>query len=357
MKKRSLTLCIALLFSQQSIANETTTQEFNDTYRAYVAAVENQQDSSELAKKAYELGKEIYGESADNTANLAINYANSLAKSEQEQRFNLYKTAYEILKKNHGELSAQVYDSLIGMAESTLSARRAGGYLDDVIAIAKKQNSAKLVADAKMTAARILAYKGTGERYYTAKKHLKAADKYYQENLPNNAVDRIKADFLVAAFAENQGNYSTAIERLNHVVSVFDDELDFDHQTELNAHSKLVHLYEKTGKSDKATKHCLAIAKMVPWQESQEQQPLYRVPPKYPMSKAQSMKDGSVVMEFEVTPSGFVNNIAVVSSEGGTAFEKEAVKAVEKWRYAPKFENGQAIAATTRVQLDFKINN
>ena len=82
MKKSSLALCIALLFSQQGIANETTAQEFNDTYRAYVAAVENQQDSSELAKKAFELGKEVYGESADNTANLAINYANSLAKSE-----------------------------------------------------------------------------------------------------------------------------------------------------------------------------------------------------------------------------------------------------------------------------------
>ena len=169
MKKSSLALCVALLFSQQGIANETTTQEFNDTYRAYVAAVENKQDSSELAKKAFELGKEIYGESADNTANLAINYANSLAKSEQEQRFELYRTAYEILEKNHGKLSVQVYDSLIGMAESTPSAKRADTYLDDVIAIAEKQNSDKLVADAKMTAARILAYKGTGERYYTAK--------------------------------------------------------------------------------------------------------------------------------------------------------------------------------------------
>lgn len=355
MKKSSLALCVALLFSQQGIANETTTQEFNDTYRAYVAAVENKQDSSELAKKAFDLGKEIYGESADNTANLAINYANSLDKSEQEQRLELYRTAYEILEKNHGKLSVQVYDSLIGMAESTPSAKRADTYLDDVIAIAEKQNSDKLVADAKMTAARILAYKGTGERYYTAKEYLEEADKYYQENLPNNAVDRISADFLVAAFAENQRKYSTAIERLNHVVSVFDQELDFDHQTELNAHSKLVHLYEKTGKSDEATKHCLAIAKMVPWKESQEQEPLYRVPPKYPKSKAQRMEDGIVVMEFEVTPSGFVDNITVVDSEGGTAFEREAVKAMKKWRYAPKFENGQAIAATSRVQLDFKI--
>ena len=36
-------------------------------------------------------------------------------------------------------------------------------------------------------------------------------------------------------------------------------------------------------------------------------------------------------------------------------FEKEALKAIEKWRYAPKFEDGRAVLAKTKVQLDFKI--
>lgn len=62
-------------------------------------------------------------------------------------------------------------------------------------------------------------------------------------------------------------------------------------------------------------------------------------------------------MEFDITQSGFVENIKVLKSEGGSAFEREAVKAMEKWRYAPKFENGQAVVASAKVQLDFKIGS
>jgi len=40
----------------------------------------------------------------------------------------------------------------------------------------------------------------------------------------------------------------------------------------------------------------------------------------------------------------------------GIRFEKSAVEALAQWRYAPKFEHGKAVAATSKVQLDFKVN-
>lgn len=356
MKKVSLAICLGILLSQPCLANQDINSEFNETYRAYLAALENQQDTTELAQKAYQLGQKVYGENSDNTANLAINYANSLATYQHEKQYELYKTAYTILEKRHGEHSTEVYDALLGMAESTQSARKASAYLSDLISIAEQQKNDKLVADSKLSAARILALKNSGERYLTAKRYLEEADEYYKNNVPSNSLERIQADFLAAAFAQSRHDYDYAIERLNHVVKVFDDALSFDHKAELDAHSKLVHLYEKIGKSDEATKHCIAIAKMVPWKDNQEQEPLYRVHPKYPMSKAQLRQSGSVIMEFEVTPTGFVDNVAVLESKGGKAFEVEAIKAMKKWRYAPKFEDGHAVASTTQVQLDFKIN-
>lgn len=356
MKKMSLALCATLLLSQPSLASQGINSEFNNTYRAYLAAIEKHEDATELAKKAYTLGQKVYGENAENTANLAINYANTLPENKQQERFELFKYAYDILAKNHGKLSNEVYDSLFGLAHSTKSPRLAFDYLEDAIEIATIKKDHKLVADSKLKAARILAYKPSGGRYFTAKAYLEEADEYYRNNIPENSVERIEADFLVAAFAEHKKNYEQAIERLTHVVTVFDEALSFDHKAELDAHSKLVHLYEKVGKREEATKHCVAIAKMVPWKDSQEQEPLYRVNPKYPLIKAQRGQSGSVVMEFEVTPSGFVDKITVIESKGGGAFETEAKRAVEQWRYAPKFENGQAIAATSRVQLDFKIN-
>ncbi len=51
MKKVSLAICLGILLSQPCLANQDINSEFNETYRAYLAALENQQDTTELRKK------------------------------------------------------------------------------------------------------------------------------------------------------------------------------------------------------------------------------------------------------------------------------------------------------------------
>ena len=352
----SLSVLSTMSFAEQASNAQAV---FNDAYQNYLNAVKTKENMQQAAEQAYTLGKAIYGDNSDNTANLAINYAKSIngyGKKWIEKRFSLYQQAYTISVNNHGNKSLETVDSLVGMANFAPSAQKADYYLDQVIAIANTENKPKFLADMKLEAATILANKFSYEKYREAKNYLEEADEYYQANLPKNSVEQIKADFLMASFAEGRKWYDQAIERLNRVVKVFDESLNYDHTAELTAHSRLIGLYEKQGKSDEATKHCIAIAKMVPWKESQEQTPLYRVEPKYPKNKARFSKDGSVVMEFEVNESGFVKNLQVLSSEGGLAFEKSAVEALAQWRYAPKFEHGKAVAATSKVQLDFKVN-
>ncbi len=352
----SLSLLSTTSFAEQANNAQTV---FNDAYQNYLNAVKTKENVQQAAEQAYTLGKAVYGDNSDNTANLAINYAKSIngyGKKWIEKRFSLYQQAYTILVNNHGNQSLETVDSLVGMANFAPSAQKADYYLEQVIAIANTENRPKFLADMKLEAATILANKFSYKKYREAKNYLEEADEYYQANLPKNSVEQIKADFLMASFAEGRKRYDQAIERLNRVVKVFDENLSYDHSAELTAHSRLIGLYEKQGKSDEATKHCIAIAKMVPWKESQEQTPLYRVNPKYPSNKARFRKDGKVVMEFEVDESGFVKNPQVLSSEGGVAFEKSAVEALAQWRYAPKFEHGKAVAATSKVQLDFKVN-
>ena len=364
MKLNKLALLMGLglsVLSTTSFAEQTNNAQavFNDAYQNYLNAIKTKENVQQAAEQAYTLGKTVYGENADNTANLAINYAKSInryGKQWIEKRFSLYQQAYTILVNNHGKQSPETIDALVGMASFAPSAQKADYYLEQVIAIANTQNNPKFVADMKLEAATILANKFSYEKYREAKNYLEEADEYYLANLPKNSVEQIKADFLMASFAEGRKRYDQAIERLNRVVNVFDESLSYDHSAELTAHSRLIGLYEKQGKSDEATKHCIAIAKMVPWKESQKQTPLYRVNPKYPTNKARFRKDGKVVMEFEVDESGFVKNPQVLSSEGGVAFEKSAVEALAQWRYAPKFEHGKAVAATSKVQLDFKVN-
>ena len=352
----SLSVLSTMSFAEQASNAQAV---FNDAYQNYLNAVKTKENMQQAAEQAYTLGKAVYGDNSDNTANLAINYAKSIngyGKKWIEKRFSLYQQAYTISVNNHGNKSLETVDSLVGMANFAPSAQKADYYLDQVIAIANTENKPKFLADMKLEAATILANKFSYEKYREAKNYLEEADEYYQANLPKNSVEQIKADFLMASFAEGRKRYDQAIERLNRVVKVFDENWSYDHSAELTAHSRLIGLYEKKGKSDEATKHCIAIAKMVPWKESQEQTPLYRVNPKYPKNKARFSKDGSVVMEFQVDESGFVKNPQVISSEGGVAFEKSAVEALAQWRYAPKFEHGKAVAATSKVQLDFKVN-
>ncbi|MCK8126259.1 energy transducer TonB [Pseudoalteromonas sp. S1610] len=362
LNKRVLLMGLSLsVLSTMSFAEQASNAQavFNDAYQNYLNAVKTKKNMQQAAEQAYTLGKAVYGDNSDNTANLAINYAKSIngyGKKWIEKRFSLYQQAYTISVNNHGNKSLETVDSLVGMANFAPSAQKADYYLDQVIAIANTENKPKFLADMKLEAATILANKFSYEKYREAKNYLEEADEYYQANLPKNSVEQIKADFLMASFAEGRKRYDQAIERLNRVVKVFDENLSYDHSAELTAHSRLIGLYEKKGKSDEATKHCIAIAKMVPWKESQEQTPLYRVNPKYPKNKARFSKDGSVVMEFQVDESGFVKNPQVISSEGGVAFEKSAVEALAQWRYAPKFEHGKAVAATSKVQLDFKVN-
>lgn len=368
MKAQHLALIIGLTFTafvSQTKASQVNDEKaaFSDAYQSYLTAVKKDENIEQAAKLAYTTGLSFYGDKSDNTASLAINYAKAITaprtisskKNVTEMRYELYSQAYSILASNHGENAIETIDALIGKAENTDSAYQADNDYDRVIKIAKTQNNPKFVADMQFEAASLLAKKFAHKKYHKAKTLLNQADDYYRNNLDDNTVERIKADFLMASFAQGKKKYNEAIERLNHVVSVFDNNLSFDHNAELTAHSKLVNLYEKTGQSEQATKHCLAIAKMVPWKETQEQTPIYRENPEYPQNKARQMRDGIVVVEFDVDTAGFVKNPEVVSSQGGKEFERSALSALKKWRYAPKFEDGQPVVASTQVQLDFKI--
>ena len=90
----------------------------------------------QAAEQAYTLGKAVYGDNSDNTANLAINYAKSI--------------------NGYGKKSLETVDSLVGMANFAPSAQKADYYLEQVIAIANTENKPKFLADMKLEAATIL---------------------------------------------------------------------------------------------------------------------------------------------------------------------------------------------------------
>jgi TonB family protein len=347
-----------ILFSGSLFAGQNIEQEFNQVYQAYQQAVENKNVDKkyELAEKAYLLGQKIYGKGQQNTLNLASNYAMSMPDDMRKEQVALYREVVNATEKLYGSKSLQLIDPLLSLAKSLVkSGKRSDwhSHIEHALEIAKDDKNMFLESKVNFEAAKIL-FK-SGEHYRKAKQYLKRTDEININHLPIDALHRLEVDMWVAAYDTGRKRHNAAIERLNNVVDVFDNNLDFEHPFELIARSRLVAAYERKGDREAATKHCIAIAQMRPWDDNIEQTPLYRQEPKYPMIAAKGGREGSVQLEFTITPSGFVEDIMVLNPEQSIGFQNESIKALKKWRYAPKFVDGVAVPAKSSVKLDFRL--
>ncbi|OIN07270.1 hypothetical protein AYI96_12825 [Shewanella sp. MSW] len=70
---------------------------------------------------------------------------------------------------------------------------------------------------------------------------------------------------------------------------------------------------------------------------------------------ARMSREGWVNVEETVNEQGFVSHVEVLGSKGGKQFETETVKAVSKWRYAPKFVDGKPVSAKTWSKISFTL--
>jgi TonB family protein len=81
-------------------------------------------------------------------------------------------------------------------------------------------------------------------------------------------------------------------------------------------------------------------------------EPLLRWTPEYPPQAQRSGLEGHVLVAFEITPEGTVENAVVTESEPAEVFDQAALNAVRRWRYAPDADR-PATMATGR--LDFSL--
>ncbi len=84
-------------------------------------------------------------------------------------------------------------------------------------------------------------------------------------------------------------------------------------------------------------------------------QPIVRIPPTYPRRALQRGQEGWVIVEFTIAEDGTVRDPRVVESSS-SVFEREAIRAVQRWRYRPQIANGRPAARPgVRVTIDFQL--
>jgi protein TonB len=84
--------------------------------------------------------------------------------------------------------------------------------------------------------------------------------------------------------------------------------------------------------------------------------PLVRVNPDYPQRAITRGLEGWVQVQFTITATGMVKDPVVVNAEPKNVFDDAALKAIARWRYNPKVENGGPVERVgVQTRLVFKL--
>ncbi len=343
---------------------------FSDVYRDFQSAVESEQmdEALRLAEQAQALGEDKFGKNSEQARMLAFTYANmQIINGHTAGGLNGYEDIEAYYRRTYGESSLQYMEMLLIFVETlrdnidfheTSERNRMQLYLRDLLrglpAIDAEQKAlAPLYARTSTLIARANTIPVRGESLveFMDKALTIVSAEYGQGDL--RTVETLYANGLAKQADRRR---EEAIAHFGRVIAVLKDKNAFTHPYALSAHAKLVSLYESNGVSGKATEHCLAIGKMTPWDPEQEATPLYRQPPEFPAFAARNRQEGSARLRFDIDAQGFVKNIEVVEVTGSSQFGHAAETALAHWRYAPRFEKGQAVVATgNEVKLEFNL--
>jgi protein TonB len=85
--------------------------------------------------------------------------------------------------------------------------------------------------------------------------------------------------------------------------------------------------------------------------------PIFRIEPRYPIKAARDGKEGYVVLSFTINEIGGVDDVKVIEAKPKRLFDKEARRALKRWKYKPRVVDGkpQKVPGQT-VRLDFNLD-
>jgi len=83
--------------------------------------------------------------------------------------------------------------------------------------------------------------------------------------------------------------------------------------------------------------------------------PIVRVEPRYPRKAARAGTQGWVKLEFSILEDGTVTNAKVIDAKPRRVFNREAIRAIQRWKFKPKIVDGKPAQQTATQVIDFKL--
>jgi len=85
--------------------------------------------------------------------------------------------------------------------------------------------------------------------------------------------------------------------------------------------------------------------------------PIVRIEPQFPREAAINGIEGWVEIEFTIEADGSVSDPKVLNSQPRRVFDRNAIRAIYKWKFKPRIVDGKPVARRATQRLDFTLNN
>lgn len=79
------------------------------------------------------------------------------------------------------------------------------------------------------------------------------------------------------------------------------------------------------------------------------------VSPRYPNQAKRTNQEGTVVVGYTIGTDGSVTDVKVISSQPRHIFDRDAMDAVERWKFKPAMRDGVAVESTGERRIEFKL--
>ena len=83
--------------------------------------------------------------------------------------------------------------------------------------------------------------------------------------------------------------------------------------------------------------------------------PIVRIDPQWPREALLDGISGYVILEFTIEADGSVSDAVVVESEPRRLFDRNAVRAIYKWKFKPRVVDGRPVARRASTRIDFQL--
>ena len=84
--------------------------------------------------------------------------------------------------------------------------------------------------------------------------------------------------------------------------------------------------------------------------------PIVRIDPQWPREALLNGTEGWVLVEFTILKDGTVSDPEVLESEPRRLFDRNAVRAILKWKFKPRIVDGEPIERRATQRLEFKLD-